>query len=58
MSTSGIASEVDQAPLKAAAMSFRDEQKRVEWPKTGTPLGKEHEAFSERTRPGVRQLRL
>jgi hypothetical protein len=41
MRTSGLASEDNQVPLKAAVMGFRDEWKIMEWPKRRTPLDKE-----------------
>jgi hypothetical protein len=41
-STSELAPGNEQAPPKATALSFRDELVRMEWPRRGTPLNKEH----------------
>jgi hypothetical protein len=35
-------SEKGGAMLKTAAVSFRDERRRMEWPRRSTPLGGEH----------------
>jgi hypothetical protein len=44
-STNGLASKEEQIPIKAATVSFRDERRRVEWPRRGTPLSKEPRTF-------------
>jgi hypothetical protein len=49
-SASRLASEEEQVPLKVAVMSFRDERKRMEWPKRLTPLGKEPRTFLQKGR--------